>query len=191
MTAITIEALGLSKDELADRLVEKAVEELLSDQTYDEDGEPYGRKNSQFKAALHKRIENQIDRAIDEIAAKNVLPNVASYVEGLCLQATNQWGEKKGASVTFIEYLVQRAEAYLTEKVDYNGQRKGEPNSYNWSGTQTRITFMVHKHLQYSIEQAMKEAMANATKSVAAGIHETVRIKLDEVAAKLKVEVRS
>lgn len=188
--SISIEALGLTKDEIIERVVSRAVGELLRLETYDEDGEPYGSKPSQFAISMQAQIKQKIDQAIDEIAAKNVLPNVASYVEGLCLQETNKWGEKTGTPKTFIEYLVSRAEAYLTEPVNYDGKSQSESN-YNWSKSSTRVAHLVHQHLQYSIEAAMKQAMLDINKSVAGGLHEAVRIKLNEVAAKLKVEVKA
>lgn len=191
MTAITIEALGLSRDELAERILDKAVSEMLSMQTYDEDGEPFGSKNTAFANALQAKIKQRIDTAIDEIAAKNVLPNVGAYVESLVLQETTKWGAKVGQPVTFIEYLVQRAEAYMTEHVNYEGRSKSEAGGYSWSASQTRVAHMIHKHLHYEIESAMKQALADVNKSVAKGLHETVRISLNEAAAKLKVEVKS
>ena len=52
--------------------------------------------------------------------------HVTAYVESFCLTETNKWGKKTGKSMTFTEYLVQRAELYLTEKVDLRGKAKGE-----------------------------------------------------------------
>lgn len=190
MTALTIEALGLSKDELADRIVDRAAAQLLETVTYDDEERAY-LKDSDFQRQLKERIRQRIDQSIDEIAAKNVLPNVAAYVEGLCLQETNKWGEKTGQPRTFTEYLVAKAEAYLTEKVDYEGKAKAESGSYSWNGTQTRITHLVHKHLHYGIETAMKDAVKNANAVIVGGIEQAVRIKLQEVGAALKVEVKT
>lgn len=183
-----IEALGLSKEELAERVVQRAAEQLLGDLVHDEDGEPH-QPPSRFAEAMRSRIKVQIDKSIEDIAARNVLPNVGSYIENLCLQETNRWGEKVAASLTFTEYLVKRAETYLTEQVDYNGKGKSETDGYGWRGTQTRITHLVHAHLHYSIETAMKAAVAEANKAIVGGIQETVRLKLNEAAAKLKVTV--
>lgn len=187
MSDLTLESLGFTTEELQDRVVERIVEMYVSEIGYDDSGNEYSRKSgfaTKLKEAVNKRVDDAIEKIIDE----HILPNAATYVESITLQATNMWGEKKGASVTFIEYLVQRAESYLTEKVNYQGKAK-EEDSYSWSGTQTRITHLVHEHLHYSIEKAMKEALSVANKSIAGGIQEAVRIKLAEVTASLKVSV--
>lgn len=190
MAELTIEALGLSKEELADRIVERAAARLLEAIVSDEDGNGVEVPTT-FARAMEQQIKYKVDEAIDKIAGKHVLPNVASYVENLSLQATNQWGETSGKKVTFIEYLVQRAEAYLQEPVNFQGTAKRDGDSYGWRGAQTRVSHLVEKHLQYSIETAMKEALKTANASIVDGLETAVKMKLAEIGAKLKVEVKS
>lgn len=92
---------------------------------------------------------------------------------------------------TFIEYLVKRAEAYLTEKVDFQGKSKDENGSYSsFSPSQTRIAHMVHQHLSYSIESAMKNAVQTANSAIAIGIAETVKIKLAEIQKGIQASIK-
>lgn len=184
-----IESLGFTKEELQERVIERIVDSVMTSHSYDPDADREFKIESQFVRELQKRITQQINDSINALAEKHVLPNVASYVENLTLQQTNSWGEKQGSPVTFIEYLTKRAEAYMQEKVNYEGKSKEENGAYSWSGTQTRITHLVEKHLHYSIESAMKDALKVATSEVAKGIHETARLKLNEIAAGMKVSV--
>lgn len=188
---ITLESLGLSKDAIEQKLIEHLAEQLLTEIQYDYDDESEYRAKSVLAKKLDALVKQHINATINALAEKHVLPNVTNYIENLTLQITNQWGEKKGQKVTFIEYLTQKAEDYMQEKVNFEGKPKSESGGYSWSGTQTRITHMVHQHLHYSIETAMKQALQIATSGIAAGLHETVKTKLAEVSQKLKVEVKS
>lgn len=190
MMSITLEALGLTPQEITDRIVDRYVEQLRITYTADENGDRVDRA-SDFDRAMQKRIAERIDTEVTRLAEMHVLPRVASMVENLVLQKTNSWGEKVGQPVSFVEYLVQRAEVFMTEKVDYKGKSKDEESSYGWTGTQTRVAHMVNSHLHYSIETAMKAAVANANSAISAGIAETVKIKLGEIAQNLKVKVET
>lgn len=191
-TALTLESLGLSQEEITTRVVDRMVDRLLTAYDYDEDGKEAPSGPTKFMTALQQQVKAKVDQAIEDIAAKNVLPNVAGYVETLCMQETNKWGEKTGKAQTFTEYLVARAEKYLTEEVNYEGQSQAEArDSYGWRKSQTRVSHLVHKHLQYSIDTAMKAALANANSAIVGGLEQAVKIKLNEVAAALKVEVKT
>lgn len=187
---ITLDSLGISKEAIEAKLIEHLAEQLLTEIHYDHDDDSEYRAKSDLARKLDGVIKKHIDDTINALAQKHVLPNVSGYIENLTLQTTNQWGEKKGAPVTFIEYLTQRAEAYMQEKVNFEGKSKEENNGYSWSGTQTRITHLVNQHLHYSIETAMKNSLAIATSGIATGLQETVKVKLAEVSQKLKVEVK-
>jgi hypothetical protein len=186
---IDLKALGISKKEIEDRIVNAVSEAILSDVGYDGEGEEtFG--DSAFHKKTKELIQKRIDAAISALAAKHVLPNVSSHIENLVLQETTKWGEKVGKPVTFIEYLTQRADDYMREEVNFEGKVKGQ-DSYQWRAAGTRIATMVDKHLQYSIESAMKKALENANSSIVGGIQGAVKIKLAEVAAQLKVEVKT
>lgn len=186
--SIDFAALGFTQEELQQRVVDQICDTLLRQPHEDEDGRSfYG--ESAFKRDLDKAIKARIDQTINALAEKYVLPNVSKYIEEMTLQQTNSWGEKVGQTVTFIEYLTQRAQAYMQEQVNYEGKTKEDAGSYGWQGKQTRITYLIHQHLHYSIDTAMKDALKVATGEIAKGIHETARLKLNEIAADLKVSV--
>lgn len=186
---MTLEELGFTKEELQERVVDRLCTQVLHGVTWDEDGNEI-ETNSQFSRKLNERVAKHIDDTIAKIAEKHVLPNVAEFIENLCLQETTKWGEKKGEPVTFIEYLVQRADAYMREDVDHNGKTQKE-DSYSWRTHSTRIAYMVDKHLQYSIESAMKQALETANASIAGGLEKAVKTSLNEVISGLKVTVKA
>jgi len=186
--SIDLEAIGISAEELQERVVDRIAERALNNLSFDEYGDPHARPSA-LKRKIDEEIQKRIDEAVTEIADKHILPNVSEYVETLTLQTTNKWGEKKGEPITFIEYLVERAHAYMTEEVDWNGKTKGvEYGSFRKAGT--RVAFMIDKHLQFNIEQAMTQALREVNGSIAKGLEETVKMKLAEILQGLKVTTK-
>lgn len=185
---INLEQLGFSKDEVLDRIVDGCVEGILKTTYYDEDGDPVKRESA-ILGRIVKKITEQVDKAVGEVVEIHILPNARQYVESICLQETNRWGEKKGNSVTFVEYLVKKAEEYLTEDVDSNGKNQKESQSSYWCKSQSRISHLVHSHLHYRIETAMQQAVKGVNEAFVGGLESTVRIKLEEILAKMKVNV--
>lgn len=187
MTEISLTALGLTEEALADRLVEKLAKHLLDSLQYDEDdGQWYG--ESKFAQRLSTQLAGRLNKIVDDLAEKHITPRVVEMVETLNLQETNKWGEKIGKPVTFIEYLVQRADHWMREEVNYDGKTKGQ-DSYSWKKSGTRVEYMIDKHLQYEISRAMTEALSNANKSITEGLKEAVNTKLGEIAVQLKTQV--
>jgi hypothetical protein len=187
-----LESLGFTKDDVEKKLLDRLCGELLgSGVVYDDEEEGSPRQvRSAFRQKLEKAIQAQIDASIAKIIDEHIKPHVDEIVSGLTLQATNKWGEAKGERLTFIEYLVQRAEAYMTEEVNFQGKTRAR-ESCSWSAAQTRIAWMVHQHLQYNIEVAMKKALANANSTIVVGLQEAVKIKLKEVSDSLTVSVQT
>ena len=180
---LDLDVLGITRDDLIQRVVDKITETVMS-QEMREDGASYF-ANSDLAETLQSHVKEQVDTKVAELAEKFVLPDVGTLIENFTLQKTNEWGEKVGAKVSFIEYLVQRADAYIKEPVDYDG-KVIERGGYG-KATQTRIAHMIDKHLHYSISQAMTKALADVTGNIAKGLEETVKIKLAEATASLKV----
>ena len=188
--SLTIESLGLTEEQLQDRVVETMADRLLTQLACDEDGdETYAPSSMQKK--LKELCEIRIAEAISKTAEQHVLPRVDEIISTFAIRETNRWGEKIDSkkAMTFTEFLVAKAEAYMQEKVDYNGKSKSEVDSYSWSGKQTRLTHAIHGHLHNEIETAMKQVIGDGTTQIAKALHETCRVKINEIAAKLRVEV--
>lgn len=189
LDANTLEILGLSQDELREKIIESVSEKLLVSVHHDDDSEEHHR-GSRLRDSLENHIKKIIDSRIEAMAEKHVLPLVSTMVENISLQATNEWGQPKSPPLTFIEYLIKRAEAYLSEKVDSSGKTKADQRyPSDFRENQTRVTFLIHSHLANAIETAMKTAIDGANKNFIVGLHETVRLKLNEIAAQMKVTV--
>ena len=188
--ATDLEALGFSKEEIAERVIDRICSSILSTQTSDEDG--YGYEiPSEFKRDLDRAVKARIDAEVTRIADKHITPRIGELIEGVSLQRTNEWGEAKGEPVTFTEYLVQRAEAYMTETVDYQGKSKKENGSFSFTGCGTRVAYMIDEYLHHSIETAMKQALADANATIAKGLNETVRNAINNLTVNVKTEVKS
>lgn len=189
---IDLEALGITKEELQRRVVERITLLVMTKEMTreDEDGEPYSfAGDSNIAETLNAHVKEEIDRKVTELADKFVVPQVGTLIENFTLQKTNDWGEKRGESITFIEYLVQRADAYLREPVSYEGKPKGT-DGYSWKQSGTRVEYMIDKHLNYHISQAMSAALNNVNSSIAKGLEEGVKVKLAELLARLKVTAK-
>lgn len=174
MSTMSLKAIGLSEKDVLETLTDKLVHELFEE--------------SSFENKLQAMVQKAIDQAVDKIAKANLNPRVEDMVSKVCLQDTNRWGEVIGKKLTFTEYLVARAEKYLTEEVDYEGRPKNA-DSYGWKAYQTRMTHMIHKHLHYNIENSMKDAVNIVNKSLVPSLEEAVKIKLEEIAKGLKMNV--
>lgn len=197
----TLELIGMSKEQLQERLVERVARSVLEtvyiedvDDEYDDEDELTSRRHrtkSTFARELEEHVRKSIDAAVNKIAEERVLPNVTELIESTVLQRTNEWGEKVAEPITFVEYLAQRADAWLREKVNYEGKTKQQVSSYSFSASGTRIEFLIDKHLQHSIKSAMVQALRGLNESVTEGLAEAVKIKLAEISEKLKVEVKT
>lgn len=178
---MNLRELGFTQEELQKRVIDQLCDEMMA-------GECEWVDFDSFRKNLNTRIKDGIDSSIERLAEEHVLPNVSKQIEEACLQQTDRWGKATGESVTFIEYLVQRAEEYLTEKVDVLGHSKAESErSYEWNGKQSRVTNLVDRYLHHSIEKAMKEAIEVANNIIAKDIEEAMKLKLAEVVKSLKV----
>jgi hypothetical protein len=167
--------LGISPAELREQVIERAAEKLRA--TIDQGD--YGH--------LNRIVEEATQKAVTRYIEKVIVPMLEKDIESITFQATNKWGEKKGSKVTFREYLVERADAWLREEVNHDGKAKGH-DSFGWHPYQTRVAHMVHQHLHYSIENAIKDMLKTVNASIVGGIEQTVKMKLAEIQTALKVQ---
>jgi len=193
MAGIELTDLGLTTEQLRDLVVDRLIKQFTSQLVIDEDedGSTYeGWTDTQFGKDIRKAVMTGVEAKVTEIANEHIIPSVAEYIEEITLQQTNAWGQAKGEPMTFIEYLVARAHAFMTEKVDCTGKTKVEAGTYGWNGTQTRLTYMIDRHLQYSIATAMGNALQSANATLTESIAESCRMKLKEVAETLTVTAK-
>lgn len=186
---MNIEELGFTKQELQERVVEKIAEEILSSRDYDEDGieSPVA---SEFKRHLEKLVQKEIDRRVAELGSTQVAPLVIEAIDKVVIQKTNEWGEARGVSVSFIEYLVQRAEAWIKEPVDSSGESRSEArDTYNKRFETPRIVHMIDKHIGYSVKFSVEAALKDMNSKLATGIAETVKTQITKTLEGVKVEI--
>jgi len=185
----TLELIGMTKDELRDRVVKSIVNKIMYEEHRSDEGEWEDR--SRFARELDKHIKSSIDESVREIADVHVKPVVKEKIENFVLQETNQWGEKKGKIKTFAEYLVERAEHYMVEEVDSRGKSRSESgDGYGFRGVATRISYIIDKHLHYEISSAMKNILDNANNTLADGLQKAVKVRLKEIVEGIKFEVK-
>ena len=185
-----LSSLGIGKEEVFNRVVEQVVDRVMHSYPVDDEGNEY-KRSSRFYDELAKYAKQAIDKKVEQLGDEHVLPRIGAMIDALVLQETNKWGEKQGTPVTFIEYLVKRAEAFLTEEVNSDGKTQKQVDHYNWRAASSRVAFLVHQHLHHSIEQAMKAAVQNANDAIKDGLEKTVKLKLAEIAQSLKVNVQT
>lgn len=189
MKGIDLEMLGLTKQELQERVTNCIADRMLNEVYTDSpDGEEILTTTS-LGREFQKVVKQLMQDTVSELGNKYVLPDVKKYIEEQCLQRTNTWGEAKGEKLTFVEYLVEQARNYMVEDVDINGKSRSENRSHSFTKSSSRLTYMIDKHLKYSIENAMKTILKDANGVLVDGIQETVKMKLNEVADKLKFSV--
>lgn len=181
MKKTELEELGLTEQDVLNKLVDRLVDRFSGGD--DEVTTSFGNK-------LDAAVRGQIDKRIDAALSKHVLPKIKTMIDDVCLQETNQWGEKRGKKLTFIEYLTQRADSYIREPVNYNGKPQGE-DSYNWKQSGTRISYMIHEHLQYAISRAMTDALGNVNSSVRKGLEEAVKVALANIKVKVDTKIET
>lgn len=177
MTKEQLQSLGISEDDILNRVVDRICESIIP--SFDE-------AESEFGNRVEGAVKERIDKVMSDAFEKHVHPKITEMVENVTLQATNRWGEARGEKLTFIEYLTERADAYIREEVNHNGKTQSE-DSYSWRKHGTRIAYLVNSHLQYSIQRAMEQALGDVNSSVRKGLEEAVKIAL----AGIKVSVNT
>lgn len=192
MSAITLESLGLSQEEITRRVVNNITEHALRRVVQGEDDDDYTHKPTEFAKAVDEQVKVAIDRAITNIAGRHVLPEIERFIENFWITETNQWGEKKGRTFTFVEYLFDRTQAYMTEMVDTNGKGQTEVSEYQrreWRGVQPRMLHYMNKQLMDGMVKALGTVVTEARGTLCDSLTEAVQQTLLELTSKVSVKI--
>jgi hypothetical protein len=186
----TLEALGISPEELGNRIVDQCVEALLNSTGFNPDTEEETRYESRFKREIEARIQKAVDEKIAALAAIHLIPRVGEMIEKADMRQTNRYGEAKSPPMTFKEYIAHRAEAYMSEDVNYHSKSKAEDgDSYNWRYEGPRLTVLMRGYIRDTLEKHAKEAVTDVNKVIAKNIETAARQAITAAAASLKVAV--
>ncbi len=189
MDLASLEALGITKADLIERIVDKAVSDLMESHGFDENDEERTYE-SQFKREIDKRIQQAVDAKITAIANEHLVPRVGELIEAADMRQTNRYGEPKTPPMTFKEYIASRAESYMSEEVDINGESKAEKgDSYNFRPCGPRLTVLMRQYIRSSMEEAAKKAVNSVNEAISKGIEKAAVEAIRTTAASIKVAV--
>lgn len=190
----TLEALGISKEELSERIIESAVDHLLSSTGFNPDTEEETRYESRFKREIEARVQKAVDQKISALAEVHVLPRVGELIEAADMRKTNRYGEPQSPSMTFKEYIAHRAEVYMTEDVDFHGMSKADleaknESTYNWRSCGPRLTVLMRNYIRDSLERQAKAAITDVNKVIAKNIEKAAKDAITAASASIKVNI--
>lgn len=124
------------------------------------------------------------------LAEQHLLPRVNQQIEEVVLQQTNSWGKPVAPGMSFVEYLVQRAEAFMVEPVDNNGKTQVE-ESYNWRKAGPRLSIMINKYINITLTNAVAKALSDTNTLIGKALAQSVNAALAEVVGKVSVAVQT
>ena len=186
----TLEALGVSVEELGNRIVDQAVDRLLSSTGFNPETEEETHYESRFKREIEKRVQESVDKKIAALSEVHVLPRVGEMIEAADMRQTNQYGEAKSPPMTFKEYIAHRADVYMSENVNYHGKSKAEDgNDYQWRSSGPRLTVLMQTYIRDTLERHAKAALTDVNKAIAKNIEQAAKDAITAAAAAIKVQV--
>lgn len=186
----TLEALGVSTEDLAERIVEQAVHALLYSTGFNPETEEETTYENKFKREIEKKIQQNVDQKIAAIAEEHILHRVGEMIEKADMRKTNRYGEAQSPSMTFKEYIAHRAEVYMSEDVNLQGQSKSEVgDSYNWRSQGPRLSVLMKSYIKDSMDAAAKSAVNDINKVIANNIEKAAKDAIASAASAIKVSV--
>lgn len=190
----TLEALGVSAEDLAERIIDQAVHALLYSTGFNPETEKEVTYENKFKKAIEAKIQQTVDLKIAAIASEHILPRVGEMIEKADMRKTNRYGEPQTPSMTFKEYIAHRAESYMTENVDCFGSSKADleaknESTYNWSSSGPRLSVLMKLYIKESMEKAAKTAVTDVNAVIAKNIEKAAKDAIASTLANLKVSI--
>jgi hypothetical protein len=144
MNQETLQQLGITKDEVLDRIVASVLREGLFDEGYET-----------AKREIVKGYKEGIQKAIDQTIS-------ATCAEALntVFQPVNTWGEKTGEPTTVRDMFLKSCQDWWVMKVD----SKGNPTRDSYGIRET----MVEHHARKAVSEAVNNAMKAELQTVVA-----------------------
>lgn len=180
-----LKLIGMTQDELQQRVVSTIADAMLHDKSWDEDGNE-GRYRSAFRDKLAKEIQGRIDEAVKGLTEEVVGEALPDLVKQMIFKRTNRYGERNAEDVPFCEYIAGLVETYLMETVREDG-KSGDSYGDN-SKKQARIAWLVDARLKSDTNAAVKRALGDANKGIAELLKQAVCDSVAKVVDAVQVE---
>ena len=193
MNPFDLKSIGITEEELQQRVVDTITNRMLSSTAFDYDESRSFSTASPIFRKIQDSIKSAIDSKFDLLFDSQIRPLVDTEIDSLVIQKTNEWGEKKGEPVTFLEYLIEQAEKYINEPVDSRGRTRSQcaasHDSFNSVRGSTRLANAVDQKIALHLEQCVTAVMRDATDKVGAAMQDVLKNALDTAKEKIKVKI--
>lgn len=184
--AIDYADLGITKEELQDRIVQRIADNTLNSMFVDDEGNVHERADSKFKQKASDMIASAIDAGVRQMIDKYVASNLSGTLLNLSFQKTNNYGEKKGEPQTLMEFIADSINTYLKEQVDKDGKSKPH-DSYGWKPEGTRAYWLVNKSIRDNMHEAINTTLKDSNTTIADAISEAVKMNVQAFTKQFKV----
>ncbi len=187
---INLEDLGITKEEMQERIINKVCDDLLSSYQYDSSDNVEYHVDSEFFKSLNKQVKTTVEAHISKLYEEILVPHINKKIDDLKIKETNKWGEPIKKELTFVEYITERFEKYISEPVNISGETKTESSSDYWKATKdTKLSWMLNKKINTELELTLKKLVENSTTYINDNIITLVKSNLEEISKKIKVVV--
>ena len=178
-----LDQVGITKDELIDRIVDKALG-ITAD--YKQTGEESW-ENIPLSSVVDKKIEqamnNLIDKMKEQIQSRidNIMSQKIEEVFTIPFQRTDRWGKSIGEPTTIRDMIFDDANSYWTTKVDRDG--KPDNSSYGTELTE-RAIFYARKVMTEVYDKELTKTVRDMAEDMKKKIPATIAKEISDAVVK-------
>jgi hypothetical protein len=134
--ALDLEALGLTSEDLIERVIDRLVENVYS---YNDSF------NDMVKQTVREKVADKVDAAVTKALSEALTAALDETVTPVDI-----WGNRTSSDTTIRQALAARAQSFWFEKID----KDGRPSSY---GGKPRYEWLIDKKLHEEFTAAVAE----------------------------------
>lgn len=139
---------GSLDDELKSEIVSKIVSEVA------------GSITKSLETEANRLLNAKMEALDEEISQK--LNDLMQEFFNTPRDITDSWGDIVESGVTVTQKLKKACDEFMHQPVDENGKA----TKSSWAKYKTRVDYIVHKSIDWEMEQAIKNAVGTATKQI-------------------------
>lgn len=168
-TTLTLEQIGLTQEELQQRVIEAIASQLLEENLEDEDGDTYSRKTS-LHTKLREAIIARVDEKVGLLATMTTASQLPQYLNDLVFTRTNGYGEAKEPGEKLRAHIDRLVGEYLSVQVTSDGNTA----RYRDDKTTSRLEWILGKHVRGLVKEAIDTYLKHAGDIIAGDLREAV-----------------